>query len=115
MSKHTKEPWAIGGEESVMPHTCNMQIVGHIETGEPFVLAAFNYNFPDISVDAAARAVACVNAMAGIDDPEAFVKRAKRIEAAARQIVNLSTARSDGGCDFIGNTTTLRTALETNP
>jgi hypothetical protein len=33
-----------------------------------------------------ARIVACINALAGIDDPAAFVERAKRMEEALREI-----------------------------
>lgn len=104
-------PWYIGSDDA-MPHTCNMQIISTTEEGDRFVLAAFNYNFPDISVDAAARAVVCRNALQGIADPEAFVARAKRIEDAARDLI---------GCwqDDISPLTNpierLITALETNP
>lgn len=67
-----------------MKHTHCTQIVGMLDDGgdrTPFIIGSFNYNFLDIAIVNCVRAVSCVNALAGIKDPAAFVK-------AAREAVN---------------------------
>lgn len=83
MSKHTPEPWRQGGSESdaVSKFAHASQVVGEL-SGSSYILASFNFNFSELAIANAGRAVACVNAMAGIPDPAAFVERAKRMEDA---------------------------------
>jgi len=67
----TPEPWMVGNDMA-MKHTYCTQIVGMMD-GEPFIIGSLNYNFLDLAIVNCVRAVACVNAMAGIPDPAAFV------------------------------------------
>lgn len=125
MSKHTPEPWTIGAGS----HVCGMWS-GMIRVESPEDFHSNGIDYPDGSTrsftnvvcgttghsetarENMLRIVACVNAMAGIPDPAAFVERAKRIEDAARDLI---------GCwqDDISPLTNpierLITALETNP
>ena len=78
-SRHTAEPWMVGGDMA-MKHTHCTQIVGMLDDGgdrTPFIIGSFNYNFLDIAIVNCVRAVSCVNALAGIQDPAAFVKAAR--------------------------------------
>lgn len=69
--------------------------------GEPWYTSDYHVEFPyDRNKTSCTRpqhilrSIACVNALAGIDDPAAFVARAKRIEESARR---LATAMQNGG------------------
>lgn len=62
-STHTKEPW------TPLPTTMKGKT-----------------RFVEINADDYERARACVNAMSGIDDPEAFVSRSKAIEAWMQEV-----------------------------
>lgn len=78
--KWTKEPWCKGDDNSpLLPCTEPRQILGQLPDGRWCVLFSGNIHFPDVipNVD---RAVACVNAMAGIPDPAAFVSRMRAME-----------------------------------
>lgn len=81
--KWTPEPWGCVGTE-----TATHQIVSRTldPESDPVVLMEItDYD----------RSVACVNALVGIADPEAFVKRAKAIEEAARFLANWAHPSSD--------------------
>lgn len=85
MSKHTPEPWHVGCDEA-MRFTYDTQIVGR-EGTQTFVMCEFNGNFPDWSRANAKRAVACVNTLAGIPDPAAYIKAMREVvDAATRKI-----------------------------
>lgn len=99
MSKWTPEPWTIGAGS----HVCGMWS-GMIRVESPEDFHSNGIEYPDGSTrsftnvvcgttghsetarENMLRIVACVNAMAGIPDPEAFVERAKRIEEAAKKL-----------------------------
>lgn len=70
--KQTAEPWESHGQNTVFGIVIESQgrLIGSFET-----------------VEDRDRAVACVNALAGIPDPAAFVRRAKAIEEAASNAV----------------------------
>lgn len=69
--KQTAEPWESHGQNTVFGIVIESQgrLIGSFET-----------------VEDRDRAVACVNALAGIADPAAFVKRAKAIERTMNDI-----------------------------
>jgi hypothetical protein len=73
---HTKEPWKYDADEDHM--------IGSDGVG---VRSGAGLRDPDECAANGARMVACVNALAGIPDPAAFVARAKAIEAAARAVM----------------------------
>lgn len=94
MSKHTPEQmkpvgdWKIG--DGTIPMFAHFtQIVWNFENGNEFILASFNGNFEDLARDAAARAVACRNALAGIDDPAAYLTTLRS------QVAALTTERDE--------------------
>lgn len=73
MSGHTKEPWK-ADEQTVRSEgpDCRRLLVCDISVrGRPY-----NETY-DEAVANAARIVACVNAMAGIDDPVAFMRKTR--------------------------------------
>ena len=80
---YTPEPWRVGCDE-VMRFAYETQLVGTIN-GEPFIMATFNNNFRELSEANAARAEACVNACAGMDDPAAEIARLRSRAAEAHQ------------------------------
>lgn len=87
MSKHTPEPWyAIGpltDEESGVAGGTPAEIgVASDEPGDAPIVICECFNEADRD-----RAVACVNALAGIDDPAAFVKAAKACIEVCRKLV----------------------------
>lgn len=98
--KHTPEPWvaeqANGSLETAM----------FISAGEKTICALYG-DWPDQVGDLeqkanASRIVSCVNALAGIPDPEEFVKAAKELlersrylETAARRVANGTEQPSD--------------------
>lgn len=72
------------GGDMAMKHTHCTQIVGMLDDGgdrTPFIIGSFNYNFLDIAIVNCVRAVSCVNALAGIKDPAAFVKSVREAVA----------------------------------
>ena len=75
-SKHTPEPWRVGIPGTVVSDSSEgITIRGG--TGEEAVnFFGGNLICESVSVINAARIVECVNAMKGISDPEAFVRRA---------------------------------------
>lgn len=125
MSKHTPEPWAIGSGSHVCGGWSGMI---RVESPEDFHNNGIEY--PDGSTrsftnvvcgttghsetarENILRIVACVNAMAGIDDPAAFVARAKRIEEAARDLIG---CWQDDTSPLTNPIERLMTALETKP
>jgi hypothetical protein len=78
-TKHTPEPWRIDrtAEDDATPayliagNTSKYVVIAHL----------YPYSFYHMNAETAnannKRIVACVNALAGIEDPEAFVKEAK--------------------------------------
>ena len=79
-TKHTPEPWRIAryayGEDSGAYVSA-----GPVLNSEKVIATLYPYSFYNMDADTAnvnaERIVACVNALTGIDDPEAFVKEAK--------------------------------------
>ena len=113
MTKHTAEPWFIGSGS----HVCGA-LAGMIRVESPEDFHSNGIDYPDGSTKSytnvvcgttghsdTARAnilriVSCVNALADIPDPAAFVARAKRMEAdrAALLAVVRECARADSDC-----------------
>lgn len=62
MSKHSKEPWKIGQD---------LGMIDIIDSEGDIILILPNYTK---DYDKAQRIVQCVNAMAGIEDPEGFLR-----------------------------------------
>ena len=74
MAEHTKEPWAF--------------VPWHIEEGPSAVRAPEGWLICTTSSDAnARRIVACVNALAGIPDPAAFVQAARGMREALESLL----------------------------
>ena len=67
MSKYTQEPWVIGDYGAVEHEGKIIQLSG-------FSLSGMREAKPN-----AARIVACINALAGIDDPEAFMRKVREL------------------------------------
>ena len=83
MSKHTPEPWRVGTDGPPF-YAGETAIIGKSPYGEAehpggFILAQFNHNFPDLAAANAARSELCVNALANIPDPAAFVRAARAL------------------------------------
>lgn len=121
MSKHTPEPWiwewdgdearliGVLGEWRKCDRYCYgwtaASLCNRGEPGKPghehrdcVVIADATWHNDGtaglyIKREDASRIVSCVNALAGIDDPAAFVERAKRMEEALREC-----ARADSDC-----------------
>ena len=80
MSKHTAEPWMIYKNYNDVP------VIGQMSKREMLICSMIEDETYDIKADQAemaanaARIVACVNAMAGIDDPAAELERLREIE-----------------------------------
>ena len=106
--KWTKEPWCKGDDNSpLLPCTEPRQILGQLPDGRWCVLFSGNIHFPDVipNVD---RAVACVNALAGIPDPAAFVSRVRAMEEFIKDLASSGTrfdltptVRSDEPGDYV--------------
>ena len=76
MSKHTPEPWIwIGTDEdkTLTSPTANYVIIAGTCSNDDGTVGLY------INQANADRIVACVNALAGIDDPAAFVEAAKAV------------------------------------
>jgi len=107
---HTPEPWMLGaddGMKGVYP-----------DKSRPFIVGSFNHNFEELARANCARAVACVNALAGISDPVAFRKCfEKLIDAADRAVLKMHAAWTDndgGSFAFTADDTReLESALQT--
>ncbi len=84
--KHTPEPWDVKGNQIKCP-------MGHV--AECFRLDKYIEGNTEANAE---RIVTCVNAMAGIDDPAAFVKQAK---AAPEMLKSLEAIAE--GCSFPDN------------
>jgi hypothetical protein len=96
MSKHTPEPWG-EYQHAREPRSINGWVMAILR------------DMSDADYD---HARSCVNALAGIDDPAAFVARAKRIEDAARDLIG---CWQDDTSPLTNPIERLMTALETNP
>lgn len=77
--KHTKEPWkeSFGSRIEARPPKGFKKTPEHPE----YIIAQFHCFVTTTAQESDAnvrRAIACVNALAGIDDPAAFVVEAKR-------------------------------------
>ena len=88
MSKHTPGPWRVSDEPGTIsapgkPSVCEMGSVAR-STGR------FTWNAEDRANQA--RIVACVNAMEGIKDPEAFVADAREVPEAVEALVGAARA-----------------------
>jgi hypothetical protein len=77
--KHTPEPWRIGdiAEDNTRPaFLLAGEYPSTVVTATVPPFKVYNMN-ADTATANAFRIAACVNALAGIEDPEAFVKEAK--------------------------------------
>lgn len=96
---HTKEPWHTRGS------LAGTDVV-HVSTDKRGRVGCF-YDEADAS-----RAVACVNALAGIPDPAAFVARAAKLEAALEWYAqNDDTNETEGNAYWLEGRELAREAL----
>ena len=85
--KHTKEPWQ---------HDVRGAFELNLDSQDGMRIAEF------LSASDAARAHACVNALAGIEDPDAFVKAADKLAGCShRQPVATHPPGKCGSCDRV--------------
>ena len=78
MSKHTPEPW-FHHLPSGSQHTAGGYINASADRGDDYICAVYGSGRPcDIVKANALRIVSCVNACAGIEDPEAEIAELKR-------------------------------------
>ena len=85
MTKHTPEPWTV--EERGPDGAHAIKSLAPVSTRHITSLHRFGRGNSD-------RIVACVNALAGIDDPEAFVAAAKRLIGNAAGLTMLTGDRN---------------------
>lgn len=76
MSKHTKEPWVQGDCSRNMIYAWKGQVLVFTDDGYRIIVSC-NQNYPEEAEANARRIVACVNACAGMDDPEKEVATLK--------------------------------------
>lgn len=83
--KHTQEPWhAHGGSIYRDPYPGIDAPIAHMDRSDRARDAGI---YPVERDENAKRAVACVNACAGIEDPAAELARLRRVEGAAREVL----------------------------
>lgn len=90
MSKHTPEPWGLGTREEGTICTCG---------GRGLVIYRDQDCNRSLSDSDKARIVACINALAGIPDPEKFVKAARELANQCESVLvvmSLSDSDLDG-------------------
>lgn len=100
MSKHTPEPWILVQSKSgrapwwtVRASDSKNRVIASARGDTGGVFAMTNCQFSPQTLEAnATRIVACVNALAGIDDPAAFVARLAALEEAVKVLA--AAARS---------------------
>lgn len=90
--KWTPEPWVFNGKS---PDGCTYNVISapigspggiHVVLGNHEALAYKNTHLQDRIAADFARATACVNALAGIADPAAFIERARAIEVWMKEV-----------------------------
>lgn len=101
MSKHTPEPWEARRDPCHF-HTLS-SIYGHTHNRSVAEIGGETF---DEQADNTARIVACVNALAGVDDPAAFM-------AKVREIVELERTTSPADPDAAAELTTAVYLLST--
>ncbi len=76
MSKHTPGPWNVGSHGHILKDKNTFDFV---RIASPYRDGAFESD--PVAIANAARIVACVNALEGIEDPAEFVRQAKMFMA----------------------------------
>lgn len=97
-TKHTPEPWRLAASHERSEFGCEPEIVGpaHVDVDECEFVAVVCEGLNATEANAH-RIVACVNALAGVEEPEAELARLRVIEAAARAYVEADPDRVDMG------------------
>lgn len=114
MSKHTKEPWQVSFNEEDCSHEISMDtaIDNECQYRTHHLIKYSHGLYPDTAVPIrhsqfeeaeanATRIVACVNALAGIDDPAAFVANHAKLVS----LINEAHREVGSGFDMLASAT----------